>query len=111
MPFVPFVAPAPPSPRANELGRQLSEIIKKYCHENPDMTVTEIRQAMILAQRELGSGSQPVVIALVIALLLLGVIGFFFVNRQPDVMNQPILVMIVVAAVITIGIGFFLKNR
>jgi len=112
MPFVPYVAPAPPSPRAQELGRQLSETIEKYCQENPNMSWSAIRQEMALAQRGAGAGKQLVAIALVIGLLILGVIGFYIVNRQPDMTNPPMLLMIVVvAAVIAVGIGFFLKNR
>ena len=113
MAFVPYVAPSsPPSPRAQELGRQLSEAIEKYCQENPDISGTEIRQAMALAQRGVGAGKQSVAIALVVGFLTLGVAGFYIINRQPDMADPPMLLMIVViVAVIAVGIGFFLKNR
>lgn len=70
IPVTPYVAP-PPSPRARELSRRISELIERYEQENPGVSATEIRQALTLATSRSGSSSAVlwVVVGLVLALL------------------------------------------
>lgn len=65
-----------PSPRAQELGERLAEVVRDYQQRTPDLSATEIQQAMQVAWvRSLpsapGSGLRVVLAGLVGALALL----------------------------------------
>ena len=110
MSFVPFVPPSPPSPRAYELGRRLKETIDGFRQENPSVSKTEIRQAMGLATQR--SGSQPVLIALALGLMLLGALGFFYYSRQSGDVDRNVMMMVIIGAGIAlVALKAFLKSR
>ncbi|KPJ61566.1 MAG: hypothetical protein AMJ46_00165 [Latescibacteria bacterium DG_63] len=112
MPFVPVTPPPPPSPRAQELGRRLREVIDNFRREHPDMTGTEISQAMGLAMRGAGSRRQALLIGVVLALLALGFLAFFLFRRQSGEEGQTVILpIIVVLAMVFAGAAAFLKNR
>ncbi len=70
IPVTPYVAP-PPSPRARELSRRISELIERYERENPGVSETDIRQALSLAARRSGSSAALLWIAVGLVLALL----------------------------------------
>lgn len=112
MAFVPFVQPPPPSPRAYELGRRLKETIDRFRQENPSATGTDIRQAMQLAQKGTGAENQKIVLAIAVALLLLGLLAAFYFQRQPDEANSiPMTAVVVAAAAVILVLKVFLRNR
>ena len=55
--FGSVVIPAiPPSPRAKELGRRLADTVRDFRQAHPEVSGLEIRQAMRLAETEVGAG-------------------------------------------------------
>jgi hypothetical protein len=72
MPFVPVVPASPPSPRAQELGRRLSEVVENFRREHSDMSGTEIRQAMRLAMGGVGVRPRALILGVVLGLLAFG---------------------------------------
>lgn len=82
VPVTPYVPP-PPSPLAQELGRRIATTIEQFARENPGLKSIEIQQALRLAARREGASSKAVasVLALLVALLLLGAMLFWFVMR------------------------------
>jgi hypothetical protein len=112
MAFVPFVQPPPPSPRAYELGGRLKETIDGFRQENPSITGTEIKQAMDLARRGTGAGSQMIAIAIGVALLLLGLLAFLYFERQSGEANSiPMTAVVMGAMVVILVLKVFLRNR
>jgi hypothetical protein len=81
MPFVPVTPPAPPSPRAQELGRRLKEAIDNFRREHPDITGAEIRQAMGLATSGVAGGRQAVLVGVLLGFLALAFLAFFLFRR------------------------------
>ena len=86
--FVPVVVvPPPPSPRAQELGNRMAELVRIYREEYPDLTSQEVRQAMDVAhgqvRKELG-GTNPAILAALITgiLAMLGLFAFLLIQRQ-----------------------------
>ena len=82
MSFVPVAPPQPPSPRAQELGRRLGEVVEKFRREHPDLTGTEIRQAMGLATGGMGAKSVALLVALALGLLAAGLLAALFLRRM-----------------------------
>lgn len=75
--FVPH--PPPPSPRAQELGRRLAEVVDAFRAEHPDLEGEEVRQALQLARGWGGAGARtmlPIVAALLAVLVALGLLLF-----------------------------------
>jgi len=72
--YVPVTPPPPPSPEAQELGGHLVDVIKAYQADHPDMSPTEVRQAVSLAQAAIPGGHKlarlRVVVAMVVVLLI-----------------------------------------
>ena len=81
MTYVPFVPAPPPSAKAYELSRRLSDTIATYRSERPDASDLDIRQAIHLTSKQAGAGNQPALIAILIALLGLGLLGYFMFAR------------------------------
>ena len=70
--YVPVTPPPPPSPEAQELGGHLVDVIKAYQADHPDMSRTEVRQAVSLAQAAIPGGHKLArlrVVAMVVVLL------------------------------------------
>jgi hypothetical protein len=83
MAFVPFTQSSTPSGRAYELGTRLKETIDGFRQEHPNITGTEIRQAVELATRGTVTASQPIALAVGVALLLLlGLFAFLFFESR-----------------------------
>lgn len=71
MTFVPIIVPPPqPSPRAQELSRRVSEVVERFRREHPDMSASEIRQALSMASMRNGS-SRAVLIAVLLGTIAL----------------------------------------
>ena len=74
---VPVTPPPPPSPEAQELGNHLVDVIKAYQADHPDMSRTEVRQAVRLAQAAVPGGHKLArlrVVAVMIAVLLIALV-------------------------------------
>ena len=72
--YIPVTPPPPPSPEAQELGGHLVDVIKAYQADHPDMSRTEVRQAVSLAQAAIPGGHKLArlrVVAMVVVLLTL----------------------------------------
>jgi len=84
MSFVPVTVyvPPPPSPLAQELGRQIAVLIDQYSRENPGLTTAEINQALQLAARRSGtSKATTVILAVLVGLTVLGLLFFIYFLR------------------------------
>jgi hypothetical protein len=94
------------------LGRRLKETIDGFRLENPNTTGSDIRQAVSLATRGVSAGTQSLVIALAGGLVLLGLLGFLYFNRQGDGGGQTVpMTSVAVAAVAVLGLKAFFRNR
>jgi len=90
----------------------LKETIYGFRQENPSVTGTDIRQAMQLAQKGTGAENQKIVLAIGMALLLLGLLAAFYFQRQPGEANSiPMTAVVVGAAVVILVLKVFLRNR
>ena len=71
MSFVPVITPppAPPSPRAQELGYRLSALIEQFQREHPEMSAIEVRQALQLASTRQGVSSAAMIAAVLLGLV------------------------------------------
>lgn len=72
VPYVPVHHSQPPSPRAEELGQRLTEVLQQFEVKYPDLTRLEMRQALGIALSRAGredveNRARPVAIALVVA--------------------------------------------
>ena len=75
--YVPVTPPPPPSPEAKELGGHLVDVIKAYQADHPDMSPTEVRQAVRFAQAAVPGGHKLVrlrVVAVMILVLLIALV-------------------------------------
>ncbi len=85
--FVP-ITPPQASPRARELAREITEAVRKYRADNPNLSRMDLQQALRVAQNDLKGdlgGSVTVttiLVALGLALALLGGILFFFLQQR-----------------------------
>ncbi len=106
MTFVPVVPnPPPPSPRADELGRRLTETIAGFRQEEPALSSVEIRQAVSLALRRAGVGGSGIAVVVAVLFLTLGLgVFFYFTQSGLDFADQPLILMLVVGTAIA-GIG------
>jgi hypothetical protein len=111
--FVP-VTPPPPSPRATELGQKMVELIRIFKNEDPKLNMTDIRQAMHIALRNVGSemgGFAGARIAVIIGLILALVLGFLvlFLSRSGGG-TEVSWIMIAVVGVIILALGVVAVN-
>ena len=81
MSFVPVVTPPPPSPRARELARRISEAIEQFRHEQPGTSSTDVRQALHLAAASSGTGQQLALKLILAGLVLLAVLAFVLLKQ------------------------------
>jgi hypothetical protein len=74
MSFIPIIAPTstqrPPSPRARELARKVSEVIEQYRREHRSTTETDIDQALRLAAPAHNVGRLPMLVAVILGLMV-----------------------------------------
>ena len=71
--FFPHAVIPPPSSRARELSRALTDTIRAFQRRNPGLSEREVRQALWVLSRECGSGRSQQTFAIV---LFLGVLLF-----------------------------------
>lgn len=81
MSFVPVVTPPPPSPRARELARRISDAIEQFRHEQPGTSGTDVRQALHLAAASSGTGQQLALKLILAGLVLLAVLAFVLLKQ------------------------------
>ncbi|MBN2543976.1 hypothetical protein JXI42_14045 [bacterium] len=115
MSYVPYGPPPQSSPRAQELSMRLKETIDKYKRDNPDLTSGEIRQALSMVSVGAAAKKMSVAIGLAVALMLLGLLGFFFAQRGGEMDITKIaqgLPTIAIVLVVILGVGvLFLSKR
>ena len=81
--YVP-VTPPPPSPKAQELGGHLVDVINAYQADHPDMSPLDVRQGVRLAQQAVPEGHRSAIKLVVIGLVMilgLVVLGFLSVAK------------------------------
>jgi hypothetical protein len=106
--FVP-VTPPQPSQEARELGRKMAELVRIFREGYPNLSFTEVRQAMRVAESELGSefrgagARMTVAIALTVAALMVGVFTFLLFS-QPDGL-PPYALMVVIIGLLVVGLA------
>lgn len=83
-----FVPPPQPSRKAKELAGAIAQLVMEYQSREGKLSRAEVQMAMNLARQELakrqsgGGAPAPVVIALIVSLLLLGIaLALFFSLR------------------------------
>jgi len=109
VPVVPVIVPPEPSRRAKDLGAKMAELIRIYREEYPDISMTEIRQAMAVAQSSVrkdvsgGGLATSFTIAILISLALGGALLFFFLWR-PEMTSMPIMIMAITALMVLLGL-------
>ncbi len=73
-----FVPAPPPSAKAQRLAKDIEKTIEDFRRANPNLSTTEIHQALRLAQQATGGTmATRVTIAVAIALLLAGLLVFY----------------------------------
>ncbi len=118
MVFIPIV-PAPqtdrPTRQARELNQLLSHAVREYRSRHPDLSPDEIRQALELTRREVGSGAgrnaAPAVLGLLTATAGLGVFVWLQAARTDSGPDLPYGLVAVVAALLIVGLGVFALAR
>ena len=100
-----FVPPPRPSPRAQELGRHLGEVVDQYRREHPDLSGMEIRQALRLAHRD--SAARPAIIVLAVAAAVLGA-ALAAYSRKPGAEGSgfPVAIFAVILAILVLWVLF-----
>ena len=115
MTFVPVVTnPPAPSPRANELGRRLTETIDRFRQEDPDVSSAEIRQALSLATPRAGTDSTSIAAALAAMFLVFGLVTFFYFTQGGLALGGPPLVLVALIGFGIVALAIVtakLKNR
>jgi len=86
--FIPITPPPPPSKNALELGQKISELIQIYQENNRNISMTDIRQAVKIAERDaqakLGGLSFKIKILILVLLvnMLIGIGCFFLLSHS-----------------------------
>ena len=87
MVYVPTTPNQTPSLEAQEIAREIEDVIVRYQDEHPRMTQTDVQQALQLAQSRAGKGPQAalgVVAAAVGVAMMIGLLTFL-VARGGDI--------------------------
>ena len=114
--FVP-VTPPQPSPEAQELGSKMTELVRIFREGYPNLSFTEVRQAMRVAESELGSefrGARAritVVIALAVAALMVGVFTFLLFSRPDGLPSYSLMVVIIGLLVVGLAAVAAVRHR
>ena len=115
MTFVPVVTnPPAPSPRANKLGRRLTETIDRFRQEDPSVSPAEIRQALILARPRVKTDSTSIAAALAAMFLVFGLVTFFYFTQAGSALGgaPPALFALIGFGIVALAIvAAKLKNR
>jgi hypothetical protein len=114
--IVPVVPPPPPSPRAQELGHRLAQVVRDYTVEQPRVSGRDVQQAFMVARQQLRPemGGSRATVALVVALmvLLLGLLVAFFVGRGGGAATgSPTIWMIIVGIGLVAVVAIKLSRR
>lgn len=118
MAFIPIV-PAPhsdrPTRQARELNQLLSHAVREYRSRHPDVRPDDIRQALELTRREVGSGGGRGALAAVAgsltALAGLGVFLWLESARTGSGPEIPFSLVAVVIGLVIVGLGVFALAR
>ncbi|MEW6743509.1 MAG: hypothetical protein AB1486_12200 [Planctomycetota bacterium] len=103
------VSPPPPSPRAQDLGHLLAELVRQYRADHPELSRTDVQQAFQVARGLLKPelGGLPATIGIVLALLVAGVLAFLLFAKQGSGDSPFMMPLIAIAALIgVIGVIF-----
>ena len=115
MTFVPVVTnPPAPSPRANELGRRLTETIDRFREEDPSVSPSEVRQALMLARPRDGSDRSSIAAALVAVFLVFGLVMFLYFTQAGAALGGPPLTLFALIGFGIVALAIVsakLKNR
>jgi hypothetical protein len=91
--FIPVVQ-APPSPRAEELGRRIADLVQEYESANHPLSNLELSQALQLARGKVRPdarpGAQVALVAGLLGLLLAVGLGVFVSQRNSPGMFEGI---------------------
>jgi hypothetical protein len=83
-----YVPPPKPSPQAEELGQKMAELIRIYRESYSDLNMTEVKQAMGIAENDVRpdlGGRNPqmaMVMGLLLGFALLAGLLFFYMSQR-----------------------------
>jgi len=82
--FVPIARSEDASPHAQELGRRLGAIIREYRERHPDVSTFDVRTALHIAAAGEARGDRRLrlLIAIIVAVLLMGVLVAFMIGVE-----------------------------
>lgn len=104
--FVPVVvSPSPPSPRAEQLGQRLAEVIRQYREQFPETSGLELRQALRIALLRAGGGNRAPARLVALALALAAAAGLLGVALARPRAGGPSWMLALVVGVLLVGIG------
>lgn len=110
--FIPTYVASMPSPRAQELARQLAEVIRQYRSSHPDLSAIEVQQAFGLATTEAGpaaSASRRAVVGIALgAAIFAGALVAVLAGRQG---SPPAVVMLSLAILIMLVLAMLAIRR
>ena len=81
MSFIPVVTPPPPSPRAQELARRVSDLVRQARLEQPGINDTDVRQALQLVAAESGRSQLIVTKLVLVGIALLGLFLVLYLRQ------------------------------
>jgi hypothetical protein len=116
VPVVPVIVPPEPSPRAKDLGAKIAELIRIYCEKSPDIDMTEVRQAMTVAQglvrKEVRGGGVTTAFTIgLLVSLLLGAAALSFFLWRPAMTSAPFIIMAATGLILVIGLAALAAAR
>jgi hypothetical protein len=90
----------------------LVEVIRNFHRDHPDTTNLDIRQAIRLALREVGTGGQAGLIAVFLGIVFLGLLAALYFGRQWQFENPTAVIsVIIILCIIVIGMALIRRNR
>ena len=106
------VTTAPPSPEAQELGRHLTDVIRAYQADHPNMSSVEVRQAIQLA-RQTGGGTDAKMArqAFAFGLLATMALSLFLLRASRDMGQVPWLMVGIGVFAVVLGVVAAIKSK
>jgi hypothetical protein len=104
-----------PTRQARELNQLLSHAVREYRSRHPDLSPDEVRQALELTRREVGSGpgrgAIPVLVGSLTAAAGLGLFVWLQAARTGSGPDLPFGLVAVVTGLLIVGLGVFALAR